>query len=457
MSKIIQRVLIVCTFVVLLTVVACTAPQVEEESSAGAVMADLEDGTYQGTAKSHGGDLTVEMVAEGGVIRSLKVVSNSDDAEYADKALEPLPTAIVEAQRLDVDVVTGATMTSRGIIAATANAVRDAGANPKEYGYVATGEVADEQMITIKGISEEDVVISGEEIKAYTAESVDAVSVDASGDEKPTSAKGVYLETLLAEHGTSQKDYGSLIITATDGYAIEIPADVLAKRDILIAYEVNGEDVDLRSVVPEERAMYWVKFIETIELLNPKEVVETKEVLFQESLIVENELTIEDYKFEDSVDEAVTIEDILAATGRTDEFVTFMGLDGWNKTEKWDLATNQYMKITGDDAPMFVGPDLPKGMLMKENLYMKLSDVCILSGQMLEMKIGTDGSEMTISTILEVAGLIEGENYELTLQEGSTVIDRVTAETMAFTITEGEIYVDIDGTQSKVLSIRVGE
>ena len=55
-------------------------------------------------------------------IAAVEVLSNSETIEIAGTALEQIPAAIVEANSPDVDVVSGATYTSNGII----NAVKDA-------------------------------------------------------------------------------------------------------------------------------------------------------------------------------------------------------------------------------------------------------------------------------------------------------------------------------------------
>ena len=46
-----------------------------------------------------------------------------------------IPAAIVEGQSLDVDAVTGATLTSDAILAAVAKALESAGLDPADYGY----------------------------------------------------------------------------------------------------------------------------------------------------------------------------------------------------------------------------------------------------------------------------------------------------------------------------------
>ena len=80
------------------------------------------DGALTGTADGYIGPITVAVTMDGDKIASVEVLSNSETIEIAGGALEQIPKAIVEANSPDVDVVSGATYTSKGIM----NAVKDA-------------------------------------------------------------------------------------------------------------------------------------------------------------------------------------------------------------------------------------------------------------------------------------------------------------------------------------------
>lgn len=80
------------------------------------------DGVLTGTADGFIGPITVEVTMDGDTITSVTVVDNSETLNIASGALEQIPAAIVAANSPDVDVVAGATYTSKGIM----NAVKDA-------------------------------------------------------------------------------------------------------------------------------------------------------------------------------------------------------------------------------------------------------------------------------------------------------------------------------------------
>ena len=103
-------------------VVACVnaaSKYVQESGAAG--------GPLTGTANGFGGPITVSVTMDGDKITAVEIVSNSETPEIAGTALEQIPAAIVAANSADVDIVSGATYTSNGIINAVKNALDSAG------------------------------------------------------------------------------------------------------------------------------------------------------------------------------------------------------------------------------------------------------------------------------------------------------------------------------------------
>ena len=64
---------------------------------------------------------------DGSTITNVEVVEHHETAGIGTPAIETIPSAIVEANSADVDVVAGATMSSRAIIDATKDALAKAG------------------------------------------------------------------------------------------------------------------------------------------------------------------------------------------------------------------------------------------------------------------------------------------------------------------------------------------
>lgn len=84
-----------------------------------------KDGTYYGTGKGFAGTIKVKVNIAGGKIASISIVSTKDGDSYVKSASSLLDT-IVEKQSTNVDTVSGATFSSRGIIAAVRSVLSQA-------------------------------------------------------------------------------------------------------------------------------------------------------------------------------------------------------------------------------------------------------------------------------------------------------------------------------------------
>lgn len=92
-----------------------------------------KDGTYYGTGKGFAGTMKVKVDISGGKIASISIVSTKDGDSYVKIASSLLDT-IVEKQSTNVDTVSGATFSSRGIIAAVRSALSQAAVSDKTTG-----------------------------------------------------------------------------------------------------------------------------------------------------------------------------------------------------------------------------------------------------------------------------------------------------------------------------------
>mgnify|MGYP002627188272 FL=1 len=85
-----------------------------------------KDGTYEGTGQGYGGPITVSVTIEYDLLTDVHVLSHEkEDPAYFDLA-EPLVNKVMSAQSLDVDTVSGATFSSKGILEAINNALETA-------------------------------------------------------------------------------------------------------------------------------------------------------------------------------------------------------------------------------------------------------------------------------------------------------------------------------------------
>lgn len=75
-----------------------------------------KDGVFQGSAEGYGGTVVTEVTIGNGWITSVEVVEAKDEDAPWLEMVEVLPERILEAQTSSIDVVSGATFTSTGIL-----------------------------------------------------------------------------------------------------------------------------------------------------------------------------------------------------------------------------------------------------------------------------------------------------------------------------------------------------
>ena len=83
-----------------------------------------QDGEWIGTAFGYNGDITVSVTIKEGIIEDITVLDGYDDEPYFGKAKKEIPPSILSAQSVDVDTVSGATFSSKGIIQAVSDALQ---------------------------------------------------------------------------------------------------------------------------------------------------------------------------------------------------------------------------------------------------------------------------------------------------------------------------------------------
>ncbi|MED9820642.1 MAG: flavocytochrome c [Christensenellales bacterium] len=124
--------------------------------AAGALAANYTAGTYEGTARGMGGNVTVSVTFTQDAIESVTVLDASKETPgVSNPAIESIPAAIVEAQSIGVDAVTGVTMTSRAILNAVAECVKQAGGDVEALKVAPQKEIPADETLTA------DVIVVG--------------------------------------------------------------------------------------------------------------------------------------------------------------------------------------------------------------------------------------------------------------------------------------------------------
>ena len=116
--------IIMLCIIMTLTMVACK-PKAEEVQGSSMFKA----GTYTASAPGHNGDVNVEITVDENLIKDIKILEHSESSGISDPAIDRIPKAIVDSQSLAVDTISGATVTSKAIIAAVTEAIKLADGN----------------------------------------------------------------------------------------------------------------------------------------------------------------------------------------------------------------------------------------------------------------------------------------------------------------------------------------
>ena len=101
-----------------------------------------KEGIYYGTAEGYSGDVSVAVVIQEHTLKAILVTDNSDDEAFFNRAMDVVKN-IMKKQNTDVDTVSGATYSSKGLLNAIKNAL-------KQAEKATNGESLDEKVDTAK-------------------------------------------------------------------------------------------------------------------------------------------------------------------------------------------------------------------------------------------------------------------------------------------------------------------
>lgn len=151
----------------------------------------LADGVYAGEGNGFAGPITVEVTVASGEMTDIKVLSHGETDGISDPAFDQIPANMIADNTTVVDVVSGATGTSGGLIEAVNNALGNTPGEASEE--VAEEPVVEEEVLTV----DPSTVADG----TYTA-TVDGHNAPLTVE--VTVAGGVLTEVIVTEHGETE-------------------------------------------------------------------------------------------------------------------------------------------------------------------------------------------------------------------------------------------------------------
>lgn len=107
-------------------VIEKTSSSEQQKESRFDMSKKLTDGEYKATVDGQHGKMTVKTIIKDGVIFGVEVIEQNETEEVAGDALTIVPQRIVDNNSVDVDVVSGATLTSDRIMDAVADCLTQA-------------------------------------------------------------------------------------------------------------------------------------------------------------------------------------------------------------------------------------------------------------------------------------------------------------------------------------------
>ncbi|MDD3369908.1 MAG: flavocytochrome c [Lachnospiraceae bacterium] len=106
---------------------AATGTAGEGTAAAEGPLAGVADGTYTGSATGFGGEIVADVTIADGVITDIQVTGDSETEGLGSVAVEKIPEKVLAAQSLNVDAISGATVSTNAVILAITNALGEAG------------------------------------------------------------------------------------------------------------------------------------------------------------------------------------------------------------------------------------------------------------------------------------------------------------------------------------------
>ncbi len=186
-------------------------------------------GTYVGKAQGIRSEVEVSVTFDENSITNIEVTNHGETKNIADAAIEKVPAEILEAQSLDVDVVTSVTFTSRAIINAVEEAAKQATDDISSLTAKRTIEKENDETV------DTDVVVVGMGLAGATAavsavdEGVKVVAIEKAG---AAGGSSKYSGGFITAVGTKQAQKEGVTITADDYFAsYNAQEDLSEKKD----------------------------------------------------------------------------------------------------------------------------------------------------------------------------------------------------------------------------------
>ena len=232
------------------------------EEPAEEAVAEIPDGALTGTAKGFGGDVTVYVVMDGDKITEVIAKGPDETQGIGSNAIDQLPAKIVEANSADVDVVAGATYSSKAIIEAVKAALASNTGSQEPAAEAPEGALTGKAEgfggdVTVTVVMDGDKIVSVEAkgpnetdgigskaIEQLPAKIVEANSADVDIVAGATYSSKAVIEAVKAaiasNTNSEQSAAGGALTAKAEGFGGDVTVTVVMDGDKIVSVEAKG-------------------------------------------------------------------------------------------------------------------------------------------------------------------------------------------------------------------------
>lgn len=214
------------------SMIGCTSKEnIQAKTEKAVESITYKDGQYEGSANGNGGPIDLKLTVSDGRISEVEVIGHKDTQILSDAAFETLLKGVVDTQSVNFDSISGATVTSYGIMAAVKDALKKAGGTDE---YFKTNEKINLAKTEEKTEFTYDVVVIG----------AGGAGLSAAAEVKMSGASVVVLEKLSGLGGNTLVSGGGLNIPGTEqqkNLKIEDSVDLFVEDTLKGGDRINDE------------------------------------------------------------------------------------------------------------------------------------------------------------------------------------------------------------------------
>lgn len=207
---------------------------------------------------------------------------------------------------------------------------------------------------------------------------LDALCLSKTGKPYTVPIAGYSLTRRMLREGAPQTELAGITFTSADGFAVTLPEEILANREVFVVLRRKGKALELPAIaVPGERAVYWTKDVVEMRCRRKSQAARPWRVTVFQAVLPT--LTPQRLRYKKAEVTAYALrevcEKLMLALPCGD--VQLVGWDGYGKSELAETALAGAVTLEGDSAPLYFGETLARGMRVKGLMALVYGEDCV--------------------------------------------------------------------------------